>query len=133
MRTIFLFILLTLSIPLLAQDHEIRASVYYESIPEGSKFFVDNDEYCPISVQVNLKLTNMKSTEGNNKVFVVPARSKKYNITDVLIVNAAKPHGFGLQSIVGLGDSNKNTYDEDFKYYLPYNKGEAYTDRKSVV
>jgi len=110
-----------------AQDHDIRATVYYEAIPEGSRLLVDNDEYCPISIQVNLKLTNMKSTEGNNKVFVIPARSKKYTITDLLIVSKTKAHGYGLQSTVGLGDSEKNTYDEEFKYYLPYKKGEAYT------
>ncbi|MDB5258655.1 MAG: family peptidase [Chitinophagaceae bacterium] len=124
---IFLFIFLTQSLSLLAQDHEIRASVYHEEIPNGSKLLVDNEEYCPISVQVNLNLTNMKSTEGNNKVFVVPARSKKYNITDVIIINTSKAHGYGMQSIVGLGDYDKSGYDEDFNYYLPYKKGDAYT------
>jgi len=127
MKTIFLFFLFIASLTVMAQDHDIRATVYYEAIPDGSRLLVDNDEYCPISVQVNLKLTNMKSTQGNNKVFVVPARSKKYAITDLVIISKTKAHGYGLQSTVGLGDSEKNTYDENFQYYLPYKKGEAYT------
>jgi murein DD-endopeptidase MepM/ murein hydrolase activator NlpD len=127
MKNIFLFILFIQSFSLFAQDHEIRASIYYEAITDGSALLADNDEYCPISVQVNLKLTNMKSTEGNNKVFVVPARTKKHKITDIIIVNKSKPHGYGLQSTVSLGDYDKNEYDEDFKYYLPYKKGDAYT------
>lgn len=120
-----LIALIALPISLYAQS--VKAILYKEAIVDGSAIFVDNDEYCPVSVQLNLKLTNMKSTEGNNKIFVVPARTKKHKITEVLISNQKKAFGFGLETTIGLGDNDLKTYDENFKYSLPYKKGAAYT------
>lgn len=120
-----LIILFALPTSLFAQS--VRAVLYKEAITDGSAIFVDNDEYCPVSVELLLKLTNMKSSEGNNKIFVVPARAKKHKITEVTVNSKNKAYGFGLQTTIGLGDATLKKYDENFKYSLPYKKESAFT------
>lgn len=120
MKSIFLLILGLFSFISYSQDN---FKLYYEETDEGFRILADNDEYSPVSAKINFRLENLNSTKGNNKVFVVPARTKKYTITDLNVIDRKKRIKLGYESTYNHGNHNQKKYDADFKYYLPFAKG----------
>ncbi|MFH1320205.1 MAG: hypothetical protein ABII90_06065 [Bacteroidota bacterium] len=78
MKTIILSILLGLSVSVFANH---RINVYYEQTQNGYKIFADNDEFCPVSIEINFKLTNLKSTEGKGNKLNCLWRKRSINVT----------------------------------------------------
>ncbi len=111
------------SVILYAQDN---FRLYYEETENGFRVLADNDEYSPVSTEMNFRLENLSSTNGNNKVYVVPARTKKYVITQLDVIDRKKRVKFGYESSFNHGDHHLNKYDKDFKYYLPFEKGATF-------
>ena len=100
--------------------------IYYKDTPSGFKVLADNNEYAPVSAELNMKLTNLKSSNGNNKVYVVPAMTKEFELTNLTVVDRKKPLKFGFNTSYNFGDHNLSNYDKDYKYFLPYGKGETF-------
>lgn len=123
MKIIALFFILTSFFSAYSINHN---EIYSEQTDEGFVLFIDNDNYCPISIEVKMKLSNLKSTKGNNKVFVIPARSEKHQITVLKVVNKRKSYGFETEVSLQLGDVNTKNYDKNYIYYLPYKKGDSF-------
>lgn len=128
MRSFFcsVFLFCAFGLGLYAQTLDLRVSFYYEQDTEGWEIFMDNDEYCPVSVQINFQLTNLKSSNGNNKVYVLPARSKKNRITHLRIEKKAMKSSFSTEMQACFGAYNQTTGD-DFPYLLPWGKGLEFT------
>ncbi len=124
MKTLTTLILLMLSISVFAQPN---VKVYFEQSNNGYKILADNEEYCPVSVEINFNLTNIKSSKGNNIVFVIPARSKKNRITNLEITKINKDSNFDYTTKTNYGNHNKTDYENNFEYYLPFKKEESYT------
>jgi len=61
----YLFFLATLN-----NFAQLNVKTYYEKIDNGFALFLDNNEYCPISIQVKLKLDNLKSSDDNHNTYV---------------------------------------------------------------
>lgn len=108
---------------LYAQDN---FKIYYEETQNGFNIVADNDEFCPISAKIDLDIENLKSSNGNHKVFVIPARSKQHVITELTVIDRKKRMKLGLSTSYNFGDHTLSTYDKNFKYYLPFAKGESY-------
>ena len=87
MKNIFILFLLFFVIKNYSQ---IKIKVYYEKINGGFVVLADNDEYCPVSVKVDFKLSNLKSSNGNHKIFITPARSKRNVITVLKSINEGR-------------------------------------------
>ncbi|SHJ59734.1 M23 family metallopeptidase [Aquimarina spongiae] len=100
--------------------------LYYEETESGFIILADNDEYSPVSAKMNFRLENLTSSNGNNKVFVVPAQTKKHIITELNVVDRRKPLKLGFESAYNHGDHTLNTYDKDFEYHLPFAKGKTF-------
>jgi len=98
---------------------------FYE-IADGYVVVADNKEPAPVSVEINLDLNNMESTEGNNKIFVIPAQTSKHEITRLKIVDQSKNSNFHINSLSGLGDHTQTHYDYEYPYDLPYDSGDTY-------
>lgn len=123
MKTIIFLVVLLITGPVFSQP---EVNIYHEEAQNGYAIYVDNEEYCPVSIDLNFSLKNLNSTHGNNKVFVVPAKSRKYHITDLVVINKRKKYQFSTFSITNFGDHNQSTYDMDFEYYLPFKEGKTF-------
>ena len=71
---------------------QLKTKLYSEKIENSYNLLVDNDEFCPISIKIDLELTNMSSSNGNHKIFVIPAKTKGFLISKIQVI---KPNGGG--------------------------------------
>ena len=120
MKKTILLIIGLLSVSAYAQDD---FKLYHEETETGFIILADNDEFSPVSAKMNFRLENLNSTNGNNKVFVVPARTKRHTITDLRVIDRKKRIKLGYESVYNHGNHNQKKYDTNFKYYLPFGKG----------
>ncbi|EZH73010.1 hypothetical protein ATO12_18510 [Aquimarina atlantica] len=123
MKGTLLLIFCLFSIGMFSQDN---FKLYYEETENGFKILADNDEYTPVSAKIDFRLENLTSTNGSDKVFVVPAKTKRHTITDLKVIDRKKRIKLGYESIYNHGNHNQKKYDTSFKYYLPFKKGEEY-------
>ncbi|MCK8523882.1 M23 family metallopeptidase [Aquimarina sp. D1M17] len=123
MRTFLLFLFGLISTLVFSQKN---FKLYYEETPNGFTILADNDEYSPVSALMNFRLENLASSNGNNKVFVAPPRTKKYVITELTVIDRKKRIKLGYESTYNHGNHNLTAYDEDFKYQLPFEKGATF-------
>ncbi|WP_417199617.1 M23 family metallopeptidase [Bizionia sp.] len=97
----------------------------YENIENGYEFYVDNNEPIPVSIQVSFKLKNLKSSEGNDKIFLLPANTKNIKLTTLTQIKKGK-YGVSGSATYNYGDHYLKDYEKEYPYVLPFNKGEAY-------
>lgn len=121
-KTTILFILLGVSYVGFAQ---LNVSSRYENIENGYEFYADNNESVPVSMEVNFKLKNLKSSEGNNKIFVLPANTQNIKLTTLTRIKNGKYEASG-STRYQYGNHDLKEYDVDYPYYLPFRKGESY-------
>ena len=124
MRLFFFIVISTIYNTLSIGQDFVEVDFY--KIADGYVVTVDNKEPIPVSVEVNIDLKNMKSTKGNNKIFVVPAKASKYEITRLKIVDKTKNSNFHINTLSGLGDHTQQNYDYEYPYSLPYDSGDTY-------
>lgn len=103
-----------------------NVKVYAENTPEGISIYVDNFEYCPITIAVDFNLKNMILAANNQGSYLIKGSSKKELLTSVTVIDKHKPSKFDYTYSVGFGDSNQKEYDKDFTYYLPFEKGSSF-------
>ncbi|TPN81738.1 M23 family metallopeptidase [Aquimarina algicola] len=123
MKVILPLCFLLFSTVLFAQDN---FKLYHQQTENGFVILADNDEFSPVSVQMNFRLENLNSTKGNNKVFVIPARTKKHIITNLEVIDRKKRIKLGYESTYNHGNHLLKKYDQNFKYYLPFKKGSTH-------
>lgn len=100
---------------------QIKLKTYANKIEKGYEFLADNDEYCPVSIKVDFTLNNMESSEGNNKVFVVPARTKGFLLSKLTYVKRGR-YGYGSKTRFNYGNHFNSKADTSFVYNLPFEK-----------
>ncbi|MDY8138548.1 M23 family metallopeptidase [Aquimarina sp. 2201CG5-10] len=123
MKKITILFLCFYSIAIFSQDN---FKIYYEHTDTGFVILADNDEFCPVSAEINFNLENLESSKGNNKIFVIPAQKKKHIITNLTVVDRKKRMKLGFNTSYNFGDHTLNKYEDDFGYYLPFEKGKTY-------
>ena len=123
MKAFIIALLLSFSLSSFAQ---LKTKLYNEKVPDGYHILVDNDEFCPISMKIDLELTNMSSSNGNNKIYVIPARTKGFVITKLQTIKANAGGGFKTKSGANYGDSTVIKGD-DYSYSLPFQKNQSFT------
>jgi len=119
-----LFLLLTV-IAAFSAHAEIDIKVYHEKSKKGFKVFANNNEFCPISIKVNFTLTNMESEKGDGKVFVIPARATKFEITSLKPIRKGK-YKFSYKTRYNYGNHYLTVYSKDYKYSLPFETGKSF-------
>ena len=112
------------SLTTIAQEN---VKLYNEQIETGFAVYVDNPEYCPVTVSVSFIMKNMKTEAEQSATFLVPANSKKVLLTKATVIDKFKASKFSYTYTASFGDLNQSDYDKDFAYYLPFEKGNAFT------
>ncbi|SDE85437.1 M23 family metallopeptidase [Ulvibacter litoralis] len=110
-----------------------NASVYYEYTSDGYALFADNEELCPITVQVELDLINMKLADGDRLTNVVPPNVTKHKILDVVVINRLDLYSFTYTKKLIFGDFSLESYDAGFLYYLPFKKGSSFRVKQGYL
>jgi murein DD-endopeptidase MepM/ murein hydrolase activator NlpD len=99
----------------------IKLKIHNQTTENGYKVMADNDEFCPVSVKIDFDLNNLTSTQGNNKIFIIPAKTKGFFISDLEIIKKGS-YGFSLKTNSNYGDATILQPD-DYNYSLPFQKG----------
>lgn len=123
MKKIAVILLFFISGLLFSQQRDVK--VYREFIEGKTVVFADNEEFCPVSVLLRTELVNMKSSLKSSYV-LVPAKAKRFVVTEISVINLKKEFNFKYQSSFFLGDINLRKYDIEYPYSLPYKQGEEY-------
>jgi len=133
MRLIITFFLLSLSI----YPQESPIKIYNEKIEDGYAIYVDNDAYSAVSVKINFTLFNMESTRGNNRIFVIPPRSKRKNVTNLKRSSSNGAYSYNSNYRYNYGKPVRKS-KKKYAYFLPFAKdssyllGQGYYNKKST-
>ena len=122
---LFLFLITFTTIQSISYGQDLL-KVDFSKIKGGYVVVADNNEPVPVSVEVNLDLKNMRSTKGNNKIFVIPGNASKHEITRLKIIDPTRNSNFHINTLSGLGDHTQTNYDYEYPYSLPYDTGDTY-------
>lgn len=106
-----------------------KANIEFSQETEGKSItiYISNKEHCPVSVEIDLKLQNMRSSAGKKKLFIVPAGATKFKLTTITPGKPGKSMSYKMSSKAALGDVSDHKYDKNYAYHLPYAKGQAFT------
>lgn len=127
MRVLVLFsVLFFYAAAAFCAETEINIKVYTEKVGNSYKVYVDNKEYCPVSIQIYFTLKNLKTTIKNDSIVVVPARSFEHLITELKPTVSAGEFSFSYNLSYNYGDVTITQFDSDFIYQLPYASGEKF-------
>lgn len=94
--------------------------IYHKNTKMGYQVLADNPQFCPVTVKFDFKLTNLKSTNDVENLVVIPAQSKGYVVTDLVVENIRKGYKFGMKSTSNFGDHIRQKADRSFLYQLPF-------------
>lgn len=106
------------------------AKIYLEQKKDVVSYYVDNEDIYPISLSFpqQPEVVNMKIPEKFKLIQVIPPQSKKHRIAYFVIDNKKK--GWKIDKIPNyytlIGDATLKTYDSDYIYDLPFQKGKSF-------
>ncbi len=65
---------------------QLNVKTYYEKIDNDYQLYIDNNEYCSVSIEIRLKLDNLKSSDGDHNIYILPARAKHHQLSSLTII-----------------------------------------------
>jgi len=103
-----------------------EVNIYTERQGSQVIIYADNPSVIPMTVDLTLDLTNMKTDFGGKKeIFVIPKLSKRYKIVTASAIRQNGRTGLGLESYIYVGDVRQKP-DSKYLYELPFESGETY-------
>lgn len=109
----------------LSAQNKPKVKIYYEQVKNGYQLYVDNDEFCEVSVILRLNLDNLKASTSRQTTFIVPPKKGHYQLMDLIAVRQGG-YSFSFNYNVYRGNISKASYDMNFPYYLPFSKGQSF-------
>ncbi|WP_218599604.1 M23 family metallopeptidase [Polaribacter sp. NJDZ03] len=116
---------------------QLNFKTYFKKAENGFELLADNNEYCPVSVEVDLELVNLSTSNGNFKTYVIPARTTGFIITNLKAIKAGG-YKYNSKTKYNYGDFAKKEIDtiavkqqdtvavEEYIYNLPFKKGKKF-------
>ncbi|PKA83340.1 peptidase M23-like protein [Ulvibacter sp. MAR_2010_11] len=123
MKTICIVFFCLMNISLYAKPN---VTYYQEYEALGFALYADNHEICPVYVQFDFTLRNLRVENKSKAYFVIPPKSVRFKITNLLVVSPLEDFSFTYIANTNFGNPEDSDYDGVFQYYLPFKKGEAY-------
>lgn len=100
------------------ESPDIKFDKYLEN--KTNVITVDNNEFCPVSIQYEYSGENVESSLANKSIVIVPANTKKFIITKIDNQDKLKPYEFSYNVFYVFGDVNAKPTDSEEVYWLPY-------------
>ena len=123
MKQILLIIFVCSSLAFIAQAQTVK--VFHENKGQGVTLYASNPGVYPSSLSIEFELTGMTFSEGDKKIFVVPAKAEKFRIGEVTASGKGR-FGFKYTYRSAMGDVTQQDYDKNYRYDLPFQKGGSY-------
>jgi len=123
MNKILIVILFSLS-TITSKAQQVK--LFHERKEQGFIIYANNSEICPVSVSIELDAVNLTFSEGEKKIFVIPAKVEKFKIAELTTTEKGKKTRFNYKYKTALGDVTITNFDKDFIYDLPFQKGKTY-------
>ena len=114
------FLLFTLLLIVSLSKAQNKINIYYEQIENGYEIYADNEEFCPVSIRLDFKVSNLNISGGNNNVYVVNSKNKKQLLTTLKVLKKGKAYKFSYKSWTNYGIHNNKEYEKDYVYDLPF-------------
>ena len=124
MKRFLLISLFCLNITVVLKAQTIK--LFHEKKELGFIIYANNSEVYPVSVLLDLDLTNLVFSGGEQKVFVIPAKSEKFKIGELTVAETGGRYKFSYKFKSAIGDVTLTNYDKSFLYDLPFAKGKSY-------
>lgn len=115
----FIILLIFFSTNLFSQQ-KWNIRYYHEIQGKEAVVYADNNEWMPVSTQFTFELENMKSTLQSGEIVVVPARSKRIEITKFSRINTNAANRFSYQMTSNFGNALQQEFDVEYVYWLPF-------------
>ncbi len=106
--------------------HAQDIKLFYENKEQGYILYATNPELYPVSVSLELKITNLNFSEGEKKVFVISPKTEKYKIGELTVAEAGAKYKFSYMYKSAVGDVLNTTHDKSTLYDLPFQKSKSY-------
>lgn len=90
---------------------------------DNTVLYADNNEVCPVSIQLTLSLDNLQADESADRVYIVPSDTTNFRLVQL---TRKKPRGrisYSYNYTAVYGDARQTSYDHNFLYDLPFKKG----------
>lgn len=100
--------------------------IFVEKEDDRKVFYAQNNEFCPVSVQMTVELDNMSTNGFANGVFVIPEYAQKFKLFELSGIRPRRKTSYSYSYSAVFGDVFKTSYDENYRYDLPYKKGMRY-------
>lgn len=100
------------------ESPDIKFDKYLEN--KTNVIIVDNNEFCPVSIEYEYSGENVKSSLANKSIVIVPANTKKFIISKIDNQDKLKPYKFSYNVFYVFGDINAKPTDSEEVYWLPY-------------
>lgn len=126
MRNTLILFLLVLFNQSFSQE-PVKLNMYRETVGKSTFIYADNNEFAPISLEFTYTATNLSSSLGNKKIVVIPAKTKKFVITELKPIDSKKGTSFKYDVYYILGDVNADFKESNYVYALPFAKNKNFS------
>src|SRR5262245_24236650 len=120
MRKYFIVLLL---LPFAAAGQDL--TVFREVENQRVILYAKNTAFFPYSITLELELTNYLFSEAQKKIFVVPAKSDRFKIGELIQRNSKERTSYNYKYQSSIGDITLTRYDSLYEYDLPFQQGES--------
>jgi len=121
---IYTFLALLFITTICKAEHNVK--IYYEKVENGYNVYADNQEFCQVSIKIDFNITNLDVRGGNHNIYLVDALKKRQLLTKLVISKKGIAYKFSYKYWTSYGNLNKDKYDNDFVYYLPFYKSNSF-------
>lgn len=121
-KAFFLF----LSIIIVEFVHSQNIKIFHENKSQGVILYANNTEFFPVSINLEVDLTNLIFSEGEKRIFVIPPKVERYKIGEFTVINTTGKTRFSYKFLTTRGDVTIKNFDKDFEYDLPFQKGKSF-------
>ncbi len=120
-KTCFIIIFLILTSGNLKAQNDDSVRLIRTETEKGFEITAENDNYFPVTMEIDFDLENMKSTKGNSITMVIQGKQTKF-VTNIEQVDENKSGGlkYSLKYYQG---SISARHDNRIAYRLPFKKG----------
>ena len=103
-----------------------EVSIYTERQGSDVIVYADNPAVIPMTAEIKLNLTNMKTDFGGDEgLFVIPQKAERHQLLSAKATRQVGKIGLGLESIIYIGDV-LNQSETEHIYELPFASGMTY-------
>lgn len=107
-------------------SHAQTVKFFHEKKEQGYILYAGNNELYPVSILLTLDALNLTFSEGQKKVFLVPAKTEKFKLGELTTKVIGEKNKFSYKYKTAMGDVTATNFDKSFIYDLPFQKGTSF-------